>query len=629
MTKIDPTLGGTVPEKVVDTTVDSDNTAGLNSDYGSMRIVQEKKEMYVQESAHFMRRLVEYMARQFDEAYGETQRALDGALSKKVDSTHHELGRDTLWKYGPLMLFARDVDLGNWNRLLQIYQEKSHPVYKDEFHNVITIWRRNARKLTGEEAELLFSHQVEKHQENVATTARKLTVKRSHTLARALRSPLADGGSRANADKTNGESRTMPYEVFSGVLDDLLPLVEMEQNFIIDFFHATTLEQADFPDSVAARAPRDRRGGDLRRHRLMEPDRELARRVTRSMEVIFTFLEGELQRLMEWVVGQDPLYVFRTALFHFVNTNIPCREGVGVLASLEKKMAEIGQSNQDFLNGILQKLHGFLEGRFRKFVDEQIRAIEETKVKINKRKGVIAFIRVFPPFSAAIENMLAGIDTNMAARRTIDREYDRILKTMFDSLMVIARENPTVSVNTGNVDPEDKEALNFHILLIENMNHFIEETDIRGLEVLDEWSEQANSTYHEHMNLYLSAVMRRPLGKVLEHLENIEAQLQSGKSPSAIAALPSNSKNVFNKILGNYDSKEVRKGIEALRKRVDKHFGDADDPQLSRGLVQKVLRECENFYNNVENRIGRVTTDVYGGDTLFEWPRMDVKAAFR
>jgi hypothetical protein len=270
-----------------------------------------------------------------------------------------------------------------------------------------------------------------------------------------------------------------------------------------------------------------------------------------------------------------------------------------------------------------------LELRFKKFVDDQLRAIEETKVKISKRKGVIAFIRLFPLFSAAVEEMLLGVDTTLPIRSTVDREYDRILKTMFDSLMVIARENPGVSATSGSVDPEDKEALNFHILLIENMNHFLEETDTRGLDVLEEWKEKANTTYYEHMNLYLDAVMRRPLGKILEHLENMEAQLQTGKSPASIAAQPSNSKTVFNKVLSNYDSKEVRKGIEALRKRVEKHFGDADEPGLSRGLVIKVLEECEKFYEKVERRVGAVTTNVYGGDVLFEWPRADVKAAFR
>lgn len=301
-----------------------------------------------------------------------------------------------------------------------------------------------------------------------------------------------------------------------------------------------------------------------------------------------------------------------------------------MLATLERKLSEMGQSNQDFLNALLQKLHASLEGQFRKFVDEQIRAIEETKVKIKKRKGVISFIRIFPAFMAAVENMVAGLDHNLILRRTVNREYDRILKTMFESLMVIAREHPAVvGVAGGAADPEDKEALNFHILLIENMNHFLEETDARGLEVLENWKAQANTEYHEHMALYLNAVMRRPLGRLLEQIENIEAQLQTGKSAMAIARQPSNNKTAFNKVLGSYDAKEVRKGIETLRKRVEKHFGDADDPTLSRGLVVRVLQECEEFYTEVEGRIGRIITDVYGGEVFFEWPRVEVKAAFR
>ncbi|OAA51610.1 Exocyst complex, component Exoc1 [Metarhizium rileyi] len=611
MIKIDPSLGS--DEQATSSSSDAGDTPAFNTDYDNMRIVQEKKQMYLQQSAFFMQRLIDFMARLFDEAYAGSKRALEGALSKKVDSSHYDAGRELLWKYSPLMLYARDVDLNSWNRLIQIYQDKSHPLYKGQFQNVISIWRKNARKATGEESELLFSSQVEKQQEGVATAARKMTVKRSQTLARALRSPLADSGNRANPEKSpTADSRSFPYEVFSGVLDDLLPLVEMEQNFIIDFFHATTLEQGDFTDAVAANAPRDRRGGDLKRHRLMEPDRDLARRVTRSMEVIFAFLESELQRLVEWVVAQDPL------------------QGVGVLAALEKKLSEISQSNQDYLNTLLQKLHSLLESRFSKFVEEQIKAIEETKVKINKRKGVISFFRVFPSFMTAVENMVSGLDPSLALRRMIDREYDRVLKSMFDSLMVIARERPAVvGVSSGPADPEDKEALNFHILLIENMNHFLEDTDTRGLEVLEEWKDQANTEYHEHMGMYLNAVMRRPLGKLLDYLENIEAQIQTGKTPTAIARQPSNDKAIFNKILGNFDSKEVRKGVEALRKRVEKHFGDADDPALSRALVAKVTSECEKFYVDVETRIGQVTTDVYGGDVPFEWPRADVKLAFR
>jgi hypothetical protein len=228
--------------------------------------------------------------------------------------------------------------------------------------------------------------------------------------------------------------------------------------------------------------------------------------------------------------------------------------------------------------------------------------------------------------------MLAGAEPPLNVRRTVDREYERILKSMFDSLKVIARDNPAaggVVSGANSADPEDKEALNYHILLIENMNHFIEEVDnSRGLEILDDWRETAQHEFAEHMDLYLNAVMRRPLGKLLEHLENIEAQLGSGKSPTAVAAQPSNSKAIFNKVLGGYDAREVRKGIDTLRKRVEKHFADAEDPAVGKNLVTRVLRECERFYGDVELRIGSITTNVYGGDVLFEWPRAEVKSAF-
>ncbi|KAH8165859.1 hypothetical protein CIB48_g2423 [Xylaria polymorpha] len=606
MMKIDPSVAGSEPRKSEDASM-NEQQASLNPDYGKMRIVQEKKEMYLSESKFFLNRLGGFMSRQFDKSIQDTKSAIAGALSKKVDPRNHDAGRDLLWRYSPLVLYAREANLEEWDRYLHIYQEKHNPLYRSEFKDILDAWKRNARKPAGEESELLFTAQIEKQHEGTMATARRVTVKRSQTLARSLGRPLGDG-SKTNLDKVP-DGRSHAYEIFAGIMDDLLPLVEIEQNFIVDFFHATTLETADFPDLVAATRPRDRQAGDLKRHRLMEPDRELARRVTRAMEAIFLFLEQDLQNLILWVLAQDPL------------------QGVGILAVLERKQIEMTSSNQDFLNNVLQKLNGNLESRFSKFVEEQIRAIEDTKVKIKKRKGVISFMRVFPNFSAAVENMLSTTDTASSVRRAVDREYERIIKSMFDSLKVIARENPATLTSSG-ADPEDKEALNYHILLIENMNHFSEELNTHGLEILEEWKEAAASEMAEHMNLYLNAVMRRPLGKLLEYLENLETQIASGKTITIIAAQPSNSKATFNKVLSTYDGREVRKGIEALRKRVDKHFGDADDPSLSRELVNRVLRECEKFYNDVEVRINTITTTVYGGDVLFEWPRADVKVAF-
>lgn len=300
-----------------------------------------------------------------------------------------------------------------------------------------------------------------------------------------------------------------------------------------------------------------------------------------------------------------------------------------MIAAIERKIVEFEETSQEFLARTLQKLHTRLVGLFTKFLDEQIRAIEETKVKIKKRKGVIAFIRIFPSFSTALETMLASSD-DLEVRQTVNKAYIRINKAMFESLKVIARENP--GAQTAGADPEDKEALNYQILLIENMHHYLEEVDARSNTVLEDWKQNALQEMDEHMSLYLGAVIRRPLGKLLDFLESTESLMlsrQPGDSFLKISSMPSHSKSTFKKVLASYDSKEIRKGIDLLKRRVEKHFGDADEPGLSRNLVAKVLLNCEKFYEAVEDRILTISRDVYDGEAVAEWSRADVSQAFK
>ena len=79
----------------------------------------------------------------------------------------------------------------------------------------------------------------------------------------------------------------------------------------------------------------------------------------------------------------------------------------------------------------------------------------------------------------------------------------------------------------------------------------------------------------------------------------------------------------------SHDAKELREGIEALKKRVDKHFGDADDPNISKDLVFKVLKECDKYYEGVVERMAAISQDVYGGEVEIDWGVKEVETAFR
>lgn len=286
----------------------------------------------------------------------------------------------------------------------------------------------------------------------------------------------------------------------------------------------------------------------------------------------------------------------------------------------------------------MQKLHDRLSGLFHRFVDEQIRGIEETKVKIKKRKGVISFMRIFPNFSATVENMMPGpIDGSRSyesfdIRFTVNDAYAKINRAMWESLKFIAKETPgqpSAPGQSGSGDPEDKEALNYHILLIENMNHYIEEVDARGNVVLHEWRDRATHDMYEHLKLYMDAVIRRPLGKFLDFIESTESLLLTVSPATNIATRASHSRSTARKLLGAYDLKEIRRGIETLKKRVEKHFGDADDPGLSRSLVSKVFKECEARYADAHERMRRIIDTVYEAQLDLEWRKEETASMFR
>ncbi|KAB2574239.1 Exocyst complex component SEC3 [Lasiodiplodia theobromae] len=580
-----------------------DGASGMgNSELSNMRALQEKKQRYLQEAAVFLKRLGQHMDMTFGAALLNTRDAISrqnsGGLSTRLDPATHDFARNALWQYSPLLLFAKEIDLQTWDNLLKMYQARARPVYQEEFRDNASAWKKMARRPTGEEQDLLFTSQ-EKDTETLKMTARKLTVKRSGTLARGLRS-----NSNEKADKGG---RLYPYEAFAGALDEMAPLVFTEQNFVVEFFHASSTENVDFADAVTAAPPHARKGSNLLARKMFEPDRALAKRVVEVMDDIFSFWPTELQNLVEFVVNSDPL------------------QGVGILACLDRKLIEYEETNQDFLTRTFQALQTRLAGLFNRFVDTQITAIEDTKVKIKKRKGVISFFKTFPHFSGAIENMIPPADDleRLEVRTMVDDAYQKINKAMFESLKVIAKESPaamaaqSAAVGGAGADPEDKEALNYHILHIENMNHYIEEVETHGDLVLGEWKEKAKAEMDEHLALYLDAIIRRPLGKLLDFLDPIPSilgALPAGTPPSAIASRPSHSRTVFKKVTASHDSKEIRKGIEALRKRVEKHFGDADDPGLSRNLVVKVLGECERKYQDVWQQLISINNDVYGGE---------------
>ncbi|KAI4169355.1 MAG: hypothetical protein LQ343_005748 [Gyalolechia ehrenbergii] len=614
MLTIDPKArrNATPPQSATGEKLDRRDSGNIgSSELSSMRAVREKKDGYQLEIKDFVQRFKQYMAIKFKETETHVKHELEksqstsmGKTPPKLDYRMREKPRQDLWAYSPLLLFSREMEPYEWEDLIRIYEGSAKKPYQEEFKDNVFAWKRISRKPTTDEQEVLFTSQ---EKETESLVGRKLTVKRSKTVRSDTNNRISSG------DKPN-DGKIGAYEAFSGALSEMTRLVFVEQNFVTDLFHLTSAHSPDFNDAINAARPDARKAADLTERKPFEPDRELARRLHGTMDEIYSFWPTDLQNLVDWVVKQDSL------------------QGVGVIAALESKVSEFEETNQEYLTQTISKVHDRLITVFNRFIDEQIHGIEDTKVKIKKRKGVIAFMKTFPNFSIAIEAMLPPL-TQLPIRSMVDEAYRKLNRAMFESLKFIAKESPTAAqVIPSGGDPEDKEVLNYHILLIENMNHYIEEVYAKDNPVLSEWREQAQLEMAEHMELYLAAVLRRPLGKLLDFIESAETQLkdlQHDQSPQIVATRASHSRSVFKKVLSTYDAREIRKGIDALKKRVEKHFGEADDVSISRGLVAMVLRECEGRYISVGERTRRLVRDVYESNVEVEWRDEDVANAFR
>jgi hypothetical protein len=66
-------------------------------------------------------------------------------------------------------------------------------------------------------------------------------------------------------------------------------------------------------------------------------------------------------------------------------------------------------------------------------------------------------------------------------------------------------------------------------------------------------------------------------------------------------------------MLKDHNQKKHREKVSELTRRVEKHFLEGDDQNLSRELVNKVLGRCEDKYNGVFEGVQELGREVYEG----------------
>ncbi|KAF8745436.1 Exocyst complex component SEC3 N-terminal PIP2 binding PH, partial [Rhizoctonia solani] len=567
----------------------------------------ERLAEYKTYNQQFCVRIVEFLGVMF--GY-QSEQLLDYAEKAKQTRTQPTLHPHTpmekyLGKYSGLILYLREMDESRYSKVCATYFSAASDLHGKEIRALFMKHIEIVQRAPEEDGDNSFAPPPQQS----AVSRAGGTVRRAGTAV-----------SRSPMDKKSAQK---PVEGDTPGYEAMIVQIHAEDAFISRFLHTTdsTLSYADYMNLDNYFKRQASRGLGL-------SDTTL-KLVRGAMDLIFGFLPQEIKSWVEGVSKRDSLQL------------------VGIIAVLQRYVAEAQERNDAFVDRLLGKPLQRLNGLYQRQVEEHLQAIEQTKLTTKKRNGVAHFIRYFPTFVGRIEAQLVGAQ-GYEIRKIVDAAYERIVQAMFEALQQMAKMDGTEAK-----DPDDKGVLNYHVIMIgiyfmphlalrlltcktENMHHFVADMTQLELGAVRAFVTRAEETYHRELSAYVTFVLRRPMAKIIDYFDGVERLLQT-TAPSEISNNSNFSRSALKKVVKEYDSKDMRKNVDGLYKRVEKHF-DAEEgstiPAGHNGATAPVLvgvwNACEEQLLRLTDRWIKLIGQCYPDSGVsLEYTTGDVRAAFR
>ncbi|KAF8078783.1 exocyst complex component, sec3 subunit [Lyophyllum atratum] len=566
--------------------------AGRDTD---MAATMERLQEYRTHNAQFCKRMLDFLSIVFTAQstllLGDSNGITSATGRNKPTLASHEEMESYLGRYSGLMLYLKEMDEKVYAKLCAAYFSVASALHSAQMKTMFSNYVNFVKKASEEGQEHSFSSTP-----TTGVSKGAAGMRRAGTI---IRSPIE--GRNKDKDKTpDGDLRAS--DVFGLLLEQLAPAIYRENEFITDFLQINEagLTFADYMGLDNYFRRQAARAAGL--------SQTTVKLVRGAMDLIFGFLPTELKIWLDNALAKDNMEI------------------IGIIACLERFLDAENRGNQ-FLLTMLEKQHTRLKGIFERHIVEQMTDIEQTKLSSKKRQGVSHFVKHFPTYVGRVENQLIGAD-GLEIRSSVDAAYEKIVQSIFDSLKQMAKMDG---------EGEDKGQLNYHVILIENMHHFVAETSVLEVGAVAIFCRRAEAIYDENLSAYVKIVLRRPLARIIDYFEGVERLLKT-TAPTEVANNSIYNKSALRKVVREYSSKDVRKHIDALFIRVGKHFAEGsgktttdDSGGIMPGTVLVgVWKACEEELLRITDLFTKRISQCYGdtGVTL-EYTAADVEAAFK
>ncbi|XP_075716041.1 exocyst complex component 1 isoform X6 [Rhinoderma darwinii] len=532
-------------------------SVNLQPGHAMLQAVMQQQQMFRDLREQFARRLASHLNNVF------VQQGHDQTSTLSVEITlpnHHPFHRDLL-RYSKLMEWLKTTEYARYEGLTKNYIDYIVRLYDREIRDFFEVAKN---KMTGvaKEGKKFGLHGSSGKLTGSTSSLNKLSVQSSGS-RRSQSSSLLDMGNMSASDLDVAD-RTKFDKIFEQVLSELEPLCLAEQDFISKFFNLSQHQSM-------ARTPMgevdDADGGVLSRlpntNITASSEKEMIRQM---MTHIFRCIEPELNNLIalgDKIDSFNSLYML-VKMSHHVWT----AENV---------------DSASFLSTTLGNVLVTVKRNFDKCITNQIKQMEDVKISKKSKVGILPFVSGFEEFAALAESIFRSAER----RGDLDKAYTKLIRAVFINVEKVANESQKT--------PRD-------VVMMENFHHIFATLSRLKISCLETEKREAKHQYNDHLQSYVIYSLGHPLEKLNIFFEGVKARVAQGIGYDEVSYQLAFSKQELRKVIKDYPGKEVKKGLDNLYKKVDKHLCEEENllQVVWHTMQDEFIRQYKHFEGLIE-----------------------------
>ncbi|KAG1710458.1 Exocyst complex component 1 [Nymphon striatum] len=518
-----------------------------------MAAVQEQLKLFEKFKMKFAQRVSRHLNNLFIHLGHDPGDTLSLHASELTLPKHNSCHRE-LKTYSELMAWLKIADSNSYNHLSKTYTASLKKLYEREIKDFF------------ETARIILTNKSSVDKKGKASSSSQDLSSRANTKVRAS---LLGNESEHFGSELDINDKQKFDRLFEQMLSELEPVCLSEQKFCVVFFCLgcdMSSSMMIVGGQLSSASPFSKSNSEEHITASKKAaDKQVSEGLRKMMGELFSALEPELLRFVDQFDKVDGFYSMYSLVR--LSQHVMSAQDTGSFLSMT------------FANALVQA-----KRNFDKFMQVQIRSVEDAKASKKSKCGIIPFVSNFEDFATQAETVFKTSD-----RRTdLDKWYKQLIGAMFDSIPRIAAEHLKT--------PRE-------VVMMENFHYLLSLLSKLKVSCLETEKKEAKQKYTDSLQAYVTLYFGRPLEKLNTFFEGVQTKVAQGVKEDEIGYQLAFSKQELRKVIKEYPGKEVRKGLDSLYKKVEKHL--SDEGNLLQVVWRSMLEEFIAQYKYIESLIER------------------------